>query len=284
MVGRAAGDPGARRRRRPGAQRDPAGTGPAGLRTLWSAVGASGLVQVAEQYPRYPGHAARRALVDSGVLGRIAQVQVSSTHSYHAMALIRGLLGVGTADATVTAHRTTAVLVDPMDRAGWTGDDDPREVAQTVAWLDFGDGRTGVYDFTDNQWHNPLRSRRIVVRGSTGELVDDTVLRLAAPRTVLTAPLVRRQTGIDLNLEGADLDHVSFEGRVRYRNRWQGSRLADDEIAVASLLADMTAFARGTGDPPYPLAAASQDHLLGLAVQESVSTGATVRTTRQPWA
>jgi predicted dehydrogenase len=66
-----------------------------GLRGLWSAVGASGLVQVAEQYLMMPSHAARAALVATGVIGTPTQVQVSSTQQYHAIALIRGLLGAG---------------------------------------------------------------------------------------------------------------------------------------------------------------------------------------------
>jgi predicted dehydrogenase len=66
-----------------------------GLRALWSAVGASGLVQVAEQYLMMPLHAARAALVATGAIGTPTQVQVSSTQLYHAVSLIRGLLGAG---------------------------------------------------------------------------------------------------------------------------------------------------------------------------------------------
>jgi predicted dehydrogenase len=54
------------------------------LRALWSAVGESGLVQVAEQYLMMPSHAARAALVTSGAIGTPTQVQVSSTQQYHA--------------------------------------------------------------------------------------------------------------------------------------------------------------------------------------------------------
>ncbi len=255
-----------------------------GLRALWRDVGSSALVQVAEQYPRYPGHAARAALVGRGLLGTPTEIQVSSTHQYHAMALIRGLLGVGFDDAAVTATRTSAPLLDPMDRSGWTGATEARSASQTVARIDFGGGRSGLYDFTDNQWHNPLRMRRIVVRGSAGELADDALVRMVGPRTVLTSPLVRRQTGVDLNLEGADLDHISFEGDPVYRNPWQGARLSDDEIAVATLLVDMTASVRGQGPPPYPLAQACQDHLLALAVEQSVDSGQTVHTDRAAWA
>jgi predicted dehydrogenase len=61
----------------------------AGLRELWAAVGESGLVQVAEQYLLMPSHAARAAAVRAGLIGTPTQVQVSSTHQYHAVSLIR---------------------------------------------------------------------------------------------------------------------------------------------------------------------------------------------------
>ena len=185
-----------------------------GLRALWADVGASGLVQVAEQYLLMPAHAARLALVRDGAIGVPTSVQVSSTHLYHAVSMIRGLLGVRFEPATVTARAFTAPLADPVSFDGWHGDAEPRPKQTTLATLDFGAAGMGLYDFTDNQWWNPLRARRIVVRGSTGELVDDTLVRLADARTVVESHLIRRLTGIDLNLEGSDLDHISLDGRA----------------------------------------------------------------------
>jgi predicted dehydrogenase len=254
-----------------------------GLRSLWDDVGASGMVQVAEQYLLMPGHAARLAVVREGIIGLPTSVQVSSTHLYHAVAMIRGLLEVRFEPAVVSARSFTAPLADPLSPDGWSGDDTPQERSTTLATLDFG-GRTGLYDFTDNQWWNPLRARRITVRGSTGELVDDRVVRLVDPWTPVESHLVRRQTGIDLNLEGFDLDHISFDGRVVHRNLFNGARFSEDDLGVASLLAATGAWARDEGAPPYPLADGLQDHLLSLAIGESLETGRDVTTTTEAWA
>jgi predicted dehydrogenase len=255
----------------------------AGLRGLWDRVGDSGLVQVAEQYPRLPSHAARLAAVRSGLIGTPTQAQVSSTHQYHAVALIRAALGAGFGPATVRAEAFTAPLVDPMSRDGWTGEDEPRPARTTIATLDLGGGRSGVYDFTDNQWHNQLRFRRFLVRGSHGELQDDRVVRLVGPRTIVTSSLVRRQTGHDLDLEGFDTDHISVDGQVVFRNPYAGRRWNDDEIAMACMLDAMAAWVRGDGPAPYPLADGMQDHLVALAVDESLRTGRAVSTGAEPW-
>lgn len=255
-----------------------------GLRSLWQRVGASGAVQVAEQYPLMPMHAARLALVRSGAIGTPTSVHVSSTHDYHAVALVRGLLGAGSGPVTVRTSRFAAPLADPVARAGWTGSAEVRQATTVLATLDFDDGRSGLYDFTDNQWHNPLRSRRLLVRGVTGEVVDDRVARLLDPRSVAESTMVRRQTGLDLNLEGFDLDHISHDGTVLFRNPFPGLRLSDEEIAIASILRACAAWVRGTGEPPYPLAQACQDHLVSLAIHESGRTGAPVTTAQEPWA
>lgn len=250
-----------------------------GLARLWSAVGASGLVQVAEQYLMLPDHAARLAVLPA--IGERTSAQVSSTHGYHAVSMLRGFLGVGREPATVHARAFTAPLADPLTRDGWRDDLTPQPTVTTLATLDF-DGRCGLYDFTDGQWWNPLRSRRVVVRGSLGELVDDTVIHMADARTPVTSVLRRRQTGRDLNLEGFDLDHISFDGRVVYRNAYAGFRLSDEEIAISTILERTGLWCRNEGEAPYPLADACHDHLLSLAINESARTGSPVSVSPLP--
>jgi predicted dehydrogenase len=255
----------------------------AGLRALWSAVGDSRLVQVAEQYPMMPSHAARAALVASGAIGTPTQVQVSSTQQYHSVALIRHLLAAGSGPASVRATRFVAPLISPLSRTGWTDDEEAHPTTTTIATLDFGDGRSGVYDFTEQQTRNQLRFRRVTVRGSAGELHNDEVIRMTGPRTLVRTPLVRRQTGYDLDLIGYDTEHISLGSEVLYRNPYPGRRWMDDEIAMATLLERMADWVRGEGPEPYPLAEGAQDQQVALAIEESADSDTTVTTPREAW-
>jgi predicted dehydrogenase len=254
-----------------------------GLRALWRQVGDSGLVQVAEQYSRMPAHAARLALVRAGVIGDPTRVDVSSTHQYHAVSLIRTLLGVGRGPAEVRAVRTTAPLADPLSRDGWADPMQIRQATTTIATIAFADGGFGVYDFTDNQWHNQLLTRRLLVRGTTGELRDQEVVRLVADRTIVRSPIVRRQTGYDLDLDGFDTDHITFGSDVLYRNPYQGQRWNDEEIAIATLLRDTAAWVSDSGPEPYPLADGIQDHRIALAIEEAADLDTAVLVADEPW-
>ncbi len=259
-----------------------------GLRQLWAAVGGANRVQVAEQYLALPGHAARRAVVAAGTIGTPTSVQVSSTHGYHAVSMMRGFLGalgdrIGLGPVTVSARTFDAPLVDPIARDGWTDDDEAKPATTTLATIDFGDGRSGLYDFTDNQWHNQLRFRRILIRGSLGEISDDEVVRLAEPRAVVHSTIRRYQVGHDLNLDGHDTEHLSFDGKVVYRNAFLGQRLMDEEIAIATMMVGTAAWARGEGPAPYPLAEGCQDHVISLAIDESAATGRPVTTAVERW-
>ncbi|WNV86013.1 Gfo/Idh/MocA family oxidoreductase [Umezawaea sp. Da 62-37] len=254
-----------------------------GLRELWHEVGGSGLVQVAEQYTRMPAHAARVALVRSGVIGDPTRVDVSSTHQYHAVSLIRTLLGAGRGPAEVRAVRTTAPLADPITRDGWADPVEVKQATTTIATIAFADGGFGLYDFTDNQWHNQLLTRRLLVRGTKGELRDHEVVRLAADRTIVRSEIVRRQTGYDLDLDGFDTDHITFGSDVLHRNPYQGQRWNDEEIAIATLLEDMAAWGTDSGPEPYPLADGVHDHRVALAIEEAADSGVAVHVGEEPW-
>ncbi len=256
----------------------------AGLRALWDAAGGSDVVQVAEQYLLMPGHAARREVLRRGVIGTPTSAQVSSTHGYHAVSMLRGLLGVGCGPTEVRAVQFAAPLVDPLDRSGWTDDQSEQLAQTTLATIDFGDNRCGLYDFTSGQWHNQLRFRRILVRGSRGELADDAVVRLTGPRAIVRSSIVRGQLGQDLNLDGHDTEHLSFDGEIVWRNPFLGLRLMDEEIAIATLLRDTARWAVGDGPGPYPLADACQDQLISLAIEDAVRAGGPVRTGVEAWA
>ena len=63
--------------------------------------------------------------------------------------------------------------------------------------LDLGDGKSALYDFTDNQWHNQLRFRRIVVRAQA-EAFDELLRTILIKRSDLSVDLgyLRRQLGL----------------------------------------------------------------------------------------
>jgi hypothetical protein len=134
-----------------------------------------------------------------------------------------------------------------------------------------------VYDFTDNQTRNLLRTRRLLVRGSHGELSDDTVVRLLDGTTITRTAFSRRQTGYDLDQNGYATDHIALGDEVYWRNAWPRARWTDDELAIAELLTRMAAWVDGDGPEPYPLVEGCTDQLLALAITEAADTDRAVR-------
>ena len=253
------------------------------LLALWARLGPSAPVQVAEQYPFQPTHAARIALVEAGLLGAVSQVQVSAAHGYHGMVLLRRLLGIGFETARVRAMTFRSPVVGGPSRQGPPKEETTREAEQTLAWLEFDGGKLGVFDFTNVQYHTWVRSNRVLVRGERGEISNLAVRRVEAFDTPLRGELQRWDTGQDGNLEGHAHRGITLGDRWLYRNPFPGARLHDDEIAVATCLERMRVFVE-TGQPFYGLAEASQDHYLGLCIDQAAETGGIVTAAVQPWA
>ena len=254
------------------------------LQKLWKAVGSSGMVQVAEQYLNLPGHSSRLAITKSGVIGEVTSVELSSTHGYHAVSIMRGFLQSGFESTTITTRQFEAPLVNPLVRDGWNSDLSPKMAKTIISLIDFGGEKSGIYNFVDNQWHNQLRHRRIVVRGSKGEIVDDAVIRLIDGPAITSSKIERYQLGYDLNLDGFDTEHLSFDGQVVFKNPFVGLRFMDEEIAIAQLMVQMGDWINGNAKPPYPLNEGCQDQLISLAMDESIALGKSITTQKQDWA
>jgi predicted dehydrogenase len=252
----------------------------AALVALWSTVGGAP-VQVAEQYFLQPHHAARLAVVRSGGLGEVTSASVSVAHGYHGISLLRRYLGLGLTDATVTAHSIPDRVMRANSRAGWHSGLVETASPRTMALVRFGE-RTGIFDFTDEQYYSPVRSRHVSVRGTHGEIDDNTVSRLRGPGDVTVTDLRREVTGIESDLPGNSLRRITLHDDVLFENRFAPARLNDDEIAVAETMRRMAVFV-ATGEEFYGLAEASHDHHLGLLIAESARTETTLRTEPMPW-
>ena len=201
-------------------------------------------IQIAEQYPFQPMHMARLAFLQTGKLGEIQHTQVSYTHGFHAVALIRKFLGVGLVMPKITATTFPVSVVGGYTREGEPQEEVIVQKKQTIAVLDF-DGKTGLLNFETDQHRSWVRSPIIQIKGTSGEIFNHKIKYLKDYKTPMESDLVRKDLGMEDNFEGYDLKGILGDGLWLYRNPYQGSRLVDDEIAVATLLDAMAEYVQG---------------------------------------
>jgi predicted dehydrogenase len=250
---------------------------------LLRAVREGARIQVAEQYHLEPLISAQLESVRRGILGDVSEASVSIAHDYHGMSVLRRFLGIEFHNARITARRFTERLQDGPSRQGDPLEDRIVEGIRTSAWLEFEGGVRGTYEFHDQQYRSWIRTPSVLVRGSRGELRDDTVRHLKDAFTPVVGRIERIAAGGPGNHEGDFLRSYSLEGDILYDNPFRPARLADDELAIASLLERMSAYARG-GPDVYSVAEACQDQYLQLEIRRAIETACTVTTMTQPWA
>ena len=245
--------------------------------------GADAHLQSAEQYRFQPMHAARIAIARSGLIGEAVSVTASFAHDYHAMSVVRAALGIGFEPVTVTATTFDDRGVQPVGREGWSEELEVATSARTVASLLWKDrGISAVYDFTGEQYFSPIRSRRMSVRGTHGELAEDRVVSIRVPGRPVVLPLVRDATGVDGDLRGHHLRDVGLGDTVLWRNPFGAARLSDDELAVATVLRSMRTYVEH-GTSFYGIADAAEDQYLDELVHRAAAEGRTVTSTPQAW-
>ena len=129
-------------------------------------------LQVAEQFHFMPRNQAYKKIIDSGILGEVHQVQLSCCHDYHAASLIRFFLDI----KAETPTKTTISLPDKLTRYNCrAGHIEPAIVdsEEKITILNFGN-KTAIYDFNFEQYFSDIRASRIVIRGTTGEIINNT--------------------------------------------------------------------------------------------------------------
>ena len=253
-----------------------------GLRKIYEHAKGGAKIQVAEQYNFQPFNAARLSLARSGRLGRITQAQVSISHDYHGISIMRGLLGIGFENCAVSGRAFISDIVEGPGRYGPPAKDTTRPSRQQIFHYDWGD-RLGVLDFTGDQYFSWVRNERLLVRGERGEIVNEHATWLADYLTPISADFTRQETGQRGNLEGHHLKGYLLGAEWIYENPCGSARLSDDEIAIATSLLGMVNYLNG-GKAVYGVADACQDHYLSLLAKEAEKTGETITSEKQPWA
>ena len=235
-------------------------------------------VQVAEQVALRPAYLAAKALIASGALGEVSEVQASVAHGYHGVSTIEELLGVARQRPKIRAMRFKAPIVKGPDRDGDPASESVVEGTQTLAWMEYPDGRLGVFDFTGDQYFATIRDSRLLVRGARGEMDLREARWLAAFDAPVRAPFVRRRLGEGDDLSGMGPERITLGERMLWTNPHPQARLSDDELAIARMMVAMA-----NGEEIYPLARAMHDHAVGIAIDQAASSGETVEVPAGPW-
>jgi hypothetical protein len=239
-------------------------------------------IQIAEQYHLQPMHAARRSLINSGILGDISQSYISISQGYHAVSLIRKTLGITFENAVISGNSFSFPVVEGSGRNGFSETEKIVNTPRTFAFLDF-DGKLGIYDFEKDQHRSLIRSQSVNVRGIRGEINNSHVKYLKDHKTSIEFELRRQNTGENENLEGYFLKGITGGGEWLYTNSFIPARLYDDELAIASCLHKMKTFVK-EGINFYSLAEASQDQYLALMIEKAITSGEKIKTQKQIWA
>ena len=206
-------------------------------------------LEMAEQYFLYPGHAARRALIDKGLLGDVTYCYLSAMHDYHGISMLRAYLGEETGKVNIRAHKTKTPIIVTGGRGGYITSGETGDEYRTLAQFDYGDGRVGMYDFSGTQYHSAIRSNHLRILGTHGEIADDEVRWLDGDSRPHMDKLVCHTDEITGTVRA-----ISFDGERVYTNPFRTDVvMTEDDIAVSTVLVRMGESVRG-GSMHYPFA------------------------------
>lgn len=247
-------------------------------------------IEVAEQFHRRPLEQIKRALIASGLFGRVhTSFSDFAGHGYHGISVMRSYLGFDAVPQQVTG----AVREYPL-AAHWARLSDrrgERVEEQEHGIVEFAGGQLGIFHWTSVGYDSPMRwwrsSRFLAERGmgiTVGLNLDvqEWLTLLApggeAPRFITLERRWERNDG------GALVAMVAHTGDpeqpiVRWENPFvptrqgHGRQWHDDEIGVAGCLLSLVDAVRTGGEPGYGPYQARLDQELILAIRQSAQEG-----------
>ena len=209
-------------------------------------------IQIAEQFKLKPMYQAVKKITDSGILGEINYIYVSAAHEYHAMSLIRFFLGCD--NGTVVSETGFNPTVLHTNFRYGEEEKEYRKSKQVIKIFDFG-GKTAVYDFDSEQYFSPIRTDRLVIRGTRGEIVGNNVRYFNENDEYIESKIVRSRSG---NLDGFFYGNISFENKIVYKSPFPSARISDEETAIAVNLEKMAEYVK-SGTDFYNVCSAVRD-------------------------
>lgn len=239
-------------------------------------------IQFAEQYQFQPLNAARLNLARRGVLGQVYYVRMSIPTRYHPVSLVRLALGAGHRLPVITARAHSHSALRGPGRQGDPQGESEFTARQEIVEFDYGDMQA-VNDFEDMQHRSFMRSNYFLIRGSRGEIVNESAVWMLDALTPCNVELKREMTGAGVDLQGLFLRGVSG-GALGwlYESRFMPARLYDDELAVAECMARMAEYAGG-GEGFWGLEDEFTDMYFALLTGVALDSGEAIRARRQPW-
>jgi len=206
-------------------------------------------LEMAEQYFLYPSHAARLAVLRTGILGDVTSCALSAMHDYHGISMLRAYLGEESGPVAMRARKVWSPIVVTGGRGGYVTDGAMGDEYRVFAQIDFGNGRLGLYDFSGTQYHSAIRSNHLRILGTRGEMFDDEVRFLREGNRPAVARFVTHSDEITGTIRAID-----FDGMRVYENPFRCDVAMDeDEIAVCCVM-ERYAAARAGGEKHYPYA------------------------------
>jgi len=212
------------------------------LKTVWQKCLNGAKLQVAEQYFLFPSYQQIIRTIESGMIGTPVSMTVSAMHDYHATSIIRRMLQVGLADAVISGKKFSFPVTDTKTRYETLTDGKVVEKEEKHLILEYANGKVAFYDFLSDQYRSRIRNRYLNVRGTRGEIINDTVYYL-------------------------DTHHLPDTKKITYFNPYAELGLNEDETAIAGILFGMAEYIK-TGKEIYPMREALEDAYLSILMNK----------------